>query len=374
LAEKVKMTDLDLSPEVIELKQLTRELSRDRLAYRAKDAEAAHEPVPDIIRSLDELGILSPLDPIVAKALNPVALVVIAEELALGDPGVAYEAIVGAHAALAINRLGNEEHLRMINGATSDGLPLGSLWCYEGFGRGPNEYATTIERTGDDLALDGHKIAVVRPGTADFAVVIGRGSQGSTAVLLGKNETPQVDITRDDRIVGKLGMNAAHTGNIKMTDVRVPAGSILDGTGAELAVDRLVASARLSVASVAVGTGVAAVGYAAEYAIERRAFGKPISEYQGVSFPLAEADIQLRTAREAIIDLASRLEQFKDANELAWQTGWVVAAAAKAALRATVTSVNTLGGHGFLTDHPVERWYRAAGTLAAIDNDPVLFS
>lgn len=172
--------------------------------------------------------------------------------------------------------------------------------------------------------------------------------------------------------MGKLGCKAAHTGNVRLADVRLPASALLVAAD-KLAVDRLVASARLSMAAVAVGAGIAALRYSAQYAVTRQAFGQPISSYQGVSFPLAEAEMDLRGASAAILDLAFRLGDTVDPVGLARETGQVVAAAISPAQLATVTGVNTLGGHGFLTDYPVERWYRAVGTLSAIDSDPLLF-
>ena len=367
------MTHLALAPEVEQLREIVRTLCRDRLSPAAGDAENQRLIPAHIIRSLNELGILSPLDSNADQLLDPVAMVVIAEELGAGDPGVAYETMSGAHAALAISQIGSDaQRISIVDQGPSGALPLGSLWFYEGFGRGPDEYLTTIVRTGDQLTLDGRKIAVVRPGTADFAVVIGRYSDQAVAVVLDRHDTGRCNIDRDDRTTGKLGLNAAHTGNIRLAGVRVPASSVL-AAGSELAVDRLVASARLSTAAIAVGAGRAAVRYAADYATTREAFGQRISAYQGVSFPLAEADMGLNHARSAILDLAIRLSEAVDPVALARETGQIVAAATKAALSATVTGVNTLGGHGFLADYPVERWYRAAGTLAAIDDDPLLF-
>jgi alkylation response protein AidB-like acyl-CoA dehydrogenase len=367
------MTDLGLAPEVEQLRDVVRNFARDRLLPAAEESQRAGASPAHITRALNELGVLSPLDSTTDNALDAVALVAIAEELGAGDPGVAYEVMAGAHAALAISQLGAPTQLTgLVIGTSSGAVLLGSLWLYEGFGRGPHEYLTTVEPTGDHLSLDGRKVAVVRPGVADFAVVVGRAAHRTVAVVMDSTEMARCTITRDDHEVGKLGLNAAHTGDVVLDGVLVPAGSML-ADGAELAVDRLVASARLSTAAIAVGAGVAALSYAAEYAATREAFGQPISEYQGVSFPLAEADMQLKGARAAILDLAFRLDAATDPGSLARETGQVVAAAAKAALSASTTGINTLGGHGYLTDHPVERWYRAAATLAAIDNDPLLF-
>jgi alkylation response protein AidB-like acyl-CoA dehydrogenase len=366
------MTNLELAPEVEQLREIVQSFARDRISALAEEAEKNGQIPPIITRSLDELGVLSPLEASADQVLDPVALVVVAEELGAGDPGVAYEAMAGAHAALAVGQLGTPDQLKSVVSGSSSPTPLGSLWCYEGYGRGPDEYCTAVALDEEHLIIDGRKIAVVRPGTADFAVLIGRDAQRTVAVLLNRDELRQCTIARDDRKVGKLGCKAAHTGNVHLADIRLPASALLAAAD-ELAVDRLVASARLSMAAAAVGAGTAALRYSAQYAVTRQAFGQSISSYQGVSFPLAEAEMDLRGARAAILDLALRLGATVDPVELARETGQVVAAAISAAQLATVTGINTLGGHGFLTDYPVERWYRAVGTLSAIDSDPLLF-
>lgn len=365
------MTNLQLAPEVEQLRDVVRAFAHDRLAPSAQEAERTGRIPAHVTRALDELGVLSPLDTASEQVFDPAALVITAEELAVGDPGIAYEAMAGAHAALAVGQLGTAEQLQSVVGESNSGPTLGSLWCYEGYGRRPDEYRTEVTRDADELVVDGRKIAVVRPGTADFAVLIARSAKRTVAVLLTADDLVRCTVTRDDRETGKLGLTAAHTGIVELHGLRVPAAAML-AAGSGFVVDRLVASARLSTASVAVGAGTAALRYAAQYAASREAFGQPIGNYQGVSFPLAEADMALNGARAAILDLALRLGEADDPVGLARETAQVVAAANAAARAATVIGVNTLGGHGFLTDYPVERWYRAAGTLAAIDCDPLL--
>jgi alkylation response protein AidB-like acyl-CoA dehydrogenase len=368
------MTRLELTPEVEQLRDIVRQFSRDRLSPLAERAEDDRAVPTDIVRALNEIGILSPLESADEQALDALAMTLIAEELGTGDPGVAYEVMAGAHAALALGQLATSTQVASVMElAPAGALPLGSLWFYEGFGRAPDEYLTGVVEQDDRRILRGRKIAVVRPGTADFAVLVGRSGGRTVAVLLGPDDMARCRLARDDRESGKLGLNAAHTGNVELDDVVVRGAAMLTA-GPELAVDRLVASARLSTAAVAVGAGRAAVRYAAEYAGTRIAFGQPIGNYQGVSFPLAEADMDINGAALAIQDVAYSVAGAVDPVALAAQTSRAVAAATRAALSATATAINTLGGHGFLEDYPVERWYRAAGTLGCIDHDPLVYA
>jgi acyl-CoA dehydrogenase len=363
------MVEVSFSPELEQMQGVIREFARDRLAPQAAAAETARTISRDILATMDQIGVSSGAGD---DALDPLAMVVVAEELAAGDPGVAYEVTCVAHAARTLAALGTAEQVAAVAAAVASGAaPAGSVWLYEGFGRHPHEYASTVGQGTGGVVLSGRKIGVVRPGAVDFAVVFVRSASGQGAAVLGPAQLAACAVTRDDRVAGKLGLLAAHTGDVELRDVAVPAAAWLTA-GGDLAVDRVIAAIRLSTAAIAIGAGTAALRYAARYSTEREAFGQPISSYQGVVFPLSEAEIALDAARYAIWDLAARLDAADDPVRLAEQTGHAVAAANRAARAATVAGVNTLGGHGFLTDHPVERWYRAAGTLAALDHDPLL--
>jgi len=274
------MVEVSFSAELEQLQGVVRQFARDRLAPLATAAEAGRAVPDDVLTALHKIGVASPFD-VGPDALGPLAMAVAAEEIAAGDPGVAYEIISGAHAARALAERGTAEQVGSIVGPDSSGVtPLGSVWLYEGFGRDPQEYASTIEQEADGAVLQGRKIGVVRPGTADFAVVFLRSAGEQRAVLLGPAQLAACTIARDDRNSGKLGLLAAHTGDVELRGVAVPADSWL-ASGGDLAVDRVIAAIRLSTAAIAVGAGTAALRYAARYATEREAFGKPISGIRG---------------------------------------------------------------------------------------------
>jgi alkylation response protein AidB-like acyl-CoA dehydrogenase len=361
---KDEMTHLELASEVEQLRDVIRSFARSRLTPSAEDAERERTIPPSVFTGLDDL--LSPLD--AGHGLDPVMMAIVAEELGAADPAAAYEALGGLHAAMAVGALATSAQLDVLAGSGS--VSMGSLWLYEGFGCAPDEYATEIDSDTVGLVVNGAKLAVARPGVADFAVVIARYRGNTAAALLTDDELAACRVVRDDRQSNKLGLRAAHTGDVALAAVRLRPEALLTD-GADGAGDRIAASARLSTAAIAVGCASAAIDYAAQYATTRHAFGQSIASYQGVSFPLAESDMAIRGARAAIQDLAYRLaDNSFDAATLGQQTRRVVTVATGTAVSATATALNTLGGHGYLADYPVERWYRAAGTLAAIDSDP----
>jgi alkylation response protein AidB-like acyl-CoA dehydrogenase len=126
---------------------------------------------------------------------------------------------------------------------------------------------------------------------------------------------------------------------------------------------------RLLVASAMLGTALRATEYAAKYATDRVAFGRPKASFQGVSFPLAESLMRIEASRLQVADLVTSQGQVP-AECLDQAVSEAIAYASTVAVDAARHSVQSLGGHGFMEDHPVELWYRAASTLAALDFDP----
>jgi alkylation response protein AidB-like acyl-CoA dehydrogenase len=154
----------------------------------------------------------------------------------------------------------------------------------------------------------------------------------------------------------------------------VPGSALLGGVeGDPSSLERAVGRVRLSVAAAGIGTAQRAIDYASVYATERVAFGRPIAAFQGISFLLAEALTRVSAARSEILDTATRLDRPGAAGTEAAVTR-AVNYAGVVATQSTRDALQVLGGHGFITDHPVELWYRAAATLSALDFDPLCSS
>jgi alkylation response protein AidB-like acyl-CoA dehydrogenase len=128
---------------------------------------------------------------------------------------------------------------------------------------------------------------------------------------------------------------------------------------------------RLTLPALAIGCARASLEFARRYATERVAFGRPIAAFQGVAFPLADQDMAVEAARLELWEVARAVEGSRDPGLIERLCANAIAHAGEAVLRATREGVQTLGGHGFICDYPIERWYRCAAALAAIDFDPV---
>ena len=145
----------------------------------------------------------------------------------------------------------------------------------------------------------------------------------------------------------------------------MPAGRLVgaEGQGFRIAMAAL-DGGRLGIAACAVGVAQAALEHAVAYAQERRQFGRPIAEFQGVSFLLADMATQVAAARSLYL-AAARL---RDAGRpFGAQAAMAKLFATDAAMRVTTDAVQVLGGAGYVEDHPVERWFREAKVLQIVE-------
>ena len=159
-----------------------------------------------------------------------------------------------------------------------------------------------------------------------------------------------------------MGIRAAATGRLMLDEVQLPATALLGGGRPEVFAE-CVALARLAWCALAVGTGQAALEYVSDYVKERKAFGEPISNRQAVAFTVANMAIELDGLRLATYRAAGRVDQGLEFSREVALARWLCA---NRAMVLGSDAVQMLGGHGFVKEHPVERWYRdlrAAGLM-----------
>lgn len=357
--------DLMRTDEFVALQSVVRDFVDDRVATLTPHPDEEAIVPRGVTDALAEMGLLSPrpVEDGGEGVPDHLTWTMIAEELGRGDAGTALDVVAGVYAAVVVGRCGTSEQRQVLagSGAGRGGPPRGTLLYYEGFGRDPLELTATAEGG----AITGRKIGVVRADASAFGVAVVRTDGGLAAHLL--DGTDLAALSGATEHAETIGARSASLATVVLT------GGVnrLDGAdGIEL--HRCVAGYRLAVASIMLGTAESAIRYAAYYAAERQAFGRAISEFQGVAFPLVDAEIAVDAARLAVRDLAAEIDVTDDPRRLAEVASDVVAGASQAGVVATGTAVNTLGGHGYLTDHPVERWYRDAAVLAAMDFDVLM--
>ncbi len=367
------MYDLRISDEQSALVELVHAFSERELRAAAGDAESARAVPPGVANALHALGVAAPIPEAMGGQGAPdlVTYLMVAEELGWGDPGIAYAALGAGHPALLVARCGTDAQQRAwLPRFLGADAPAASLLLYEGFGRAPSELRTRAEPTADGWRLFGEKAEALLPAADGLSVIIARRADtGALAAFAAEGPLPGLSVTRDDRALGRIGLGCAPTGAVRLDGVELPGDALLSG-GSELALTRALACVRLSLAAIAIGCARAALEFARRYATERVAFGRPIAAFQGVAFPLADQDMAVDAARLELWEVARAVEESGDPSAIERLIGSAIAHASECALQATREGVQTLGGHGFITDYPVERWYRSAAAIAAIDFDP----
>ena len=159
-----------------------------------------------------------------------------------------------------------------------------------------------------------------------------------------------------------MGIRAAATANLKLDGVEVPAESLLGDGNPDVYAD-CIRLGRIAWAAVAVGTAQAVVDYVIPYVNERIAFGEPISHRQAVAFKIADMATELEGMRLVMLRAASRVDQGLD---FARESALARRIVAQKGMQIGSDGVQLLGGHGYIKEHPVERWYRdlrAAGVV-----------
>jgi alkylation response protein AidB-like acyl-CoA dehydrogenase len=282
------------------------------------------------------------------------------EELAKVDPSTSV--IVDVHNTLfnnAVAQWGTEEQkLRWLPRATKDALASYAL-SEAGSGSDAFALATRAVEDGDDYRLTGRKLWITNAAEATFFLVFATvnpeaGHKGITAFLLERDCAGLKVGKKED----KLGIRASSTCELILEDCRVPKANVLGpvGQGYKVAMETL-NQGRIGIGAQMVGLAAGALGHALRYARERKQFGKPIAEFQGVQFELAEMAVDVEAARLLVYNAA----RLKDAGRpYVTEAAMAKYFASQIAERVASRAVEVFGGAGFTKDSPVEKLYRDA--------------
>lgn len=294
----------------------------------------------------------------IATERSAVAGVLVAEALAKGDMGLAVAALAPGAVATALSLWGTEEQqATYLPAFTGDDVPAAALALAEPRPLfDPLEPATIATRDGDGYVLTGTKSGVPCGHDAELFVV-GALLDGAPRLFLVESSTAGLTVENDP----SMGIRAAGISRLVLQHVRVESISLL-GT-AEDYVDA-VRLARLGWCALAIGTAQAVLDYVIPYVNSREAFGEPISNRQSVAFMVANIAIELQGMRLATYRAASRAAQGKS---FAREVALARRLCAERGMQIGNDGVQLLGGHGFVKEHPVERWYRDLRAIAVME-------
>jgi hypothetical protein len=332
------------------------EFAAEQLRPVAADADAKCEAPQGVLRLATELGITAIGVPEelggVATERSAVTSVLVAEALAHGDLGLAVACLAPAAVSTALVLWGDEEQqATYLPPFVGEQVPAAALAVQEPQPLfDPFSLRTKAYRTTGGFVLSGVKSLVPRAAAAELLVVAADLEGRGPALFLVESGTAGITVEAEPG----MGLRAAATGKLVLDKVNVPAGALL-GDGQSTVYTECVRLARLGWCALAVGTAQAVLDYVIPYVNDRVAFGEPVSHRQGVAFKVADIGIELEGMRLVTLRAASRAEQGKPyarevalARKLCADKGMAIGS----------DGVQLLGGHGYVKEHPVERWYR----------------
>jgi alkylation response protein AidB-like acyl-CoA dehydrogenase len=219
---------------------------------------------------------------------------------------------------------------------------------------------TRAVRDGDGWVLNGVKRWITNAGVSEYYTVFavtdpGAGSRGISAFVVEKSDEG-VSFGAPEK---KLGIKGSPTREVYFDNVRLPADRMIgaEGTGFATAM-RTLDHTRVTIAAQAIGIAQGALDFARNYVKERRQFGRPVADFQGVQFMLADMGMKLEAARQLTYVAAGKSER-GDA-DLPYFGAAAKCFASDAAMEITTDAVQLLGGYGYTRDYPVERMMRDA--------------
>jgi acyl-CoA dehydrogenase len=351
----------DIPEELADLRDLIRALAVEQIAPRAAEIDRTSTYPRDIRELLAEHDILGlPFaEEYGGTGTGTLMLQMAVEEIAKACASSALILMLQELGTLPIARFGTEEQKQrwLPRCATGELAPAFALSEPEA-GSDPAALRTTAVREGDAWVINGQKNWISNASVADFYVVFAKTDRDNN-----RSSAFVVEADREGfdhgKLEHKLGIRGSPTGSPSFTDVRVPPENLIgvEGKGLSIALATLERT-RLGAAAQAVGLAQGATDYAAGYARERIAFGKPINELQAIQFKLADMETRTAAARELLYKACAKADRGEP--DLGKYTSMAKLFASDTAMAVTLEAIQVLGGYGYVSDYPVERMMRDA--------------
>jgi alkylation response protein AidB-like acyl-CoA dehydrogenase len=354
--------DFELSAEQREIQALARDFADREIEPHAAGWDRERVFPREVFAKLAELGLMGACVPeeYGGAGTDFLSYILVLEELSRADAGVGVTVAVHTSAVtLPILTFGTDEQRSRFVPPLARGEHLGAFALTEAeAGSDAGSLRARADSDADGWRLTGNKQWITNARYSGTILFFARtdastaGARGVSAFIL---DGDQVEVTRDEE---KLGLHSSITNDIAVAGVHVRRDRLLheEGRGFRVAMQTLDAG-RIGIAAQAVGIAQAAYEVALDYARERRTFGKPIGEHQAIQQKLADMSMELDAARL----LVYRAAWMKDRGEPVSEAGAKAKLfASEMARRQTAEAIQILGGYGYTTEFPVERYYRDA--------------
>jgi len=357
------MSIISLSEEQRMVQKTAKEFTNNEIKPVASINDREHRFPEEIINKLGELGFMGMSVPeqYGGSGLDYLSYILALEEICKGCASTG--TIMSVNNSLVctpIKTFGTDDQKKSILTELASGKKLGCFMLSEPeAGSDAASMKTTAILNGDYYLLNGTKSWITNGAEADFAVVFASTDtslkhKGVSAFIVNM-KTPGLKI---GKLEDKLGIRATSTAQIFFEDCKVPANNLLgkEGEGFKIALHTL-DGGRIGIGAQAVGLAQAALEESVRYAKERKAFGKTISDFQGLQFMIADMATRVEASRLLVWQAAV----MKDSNvKYSKQSAMAKLYAAETAMWVTTKAIQIHGGYGYTTDYPVERFFRDA--------------
>ena len=352
-----ELFDLTFTEEQDMIQDSASRVAKEHLRRAGNAASTAAKTPDEILARINELGLLQYAIPEslggVGHERSPVTSVLVAEALSYGDMGLAVAGLSSVSVVNTLVRWGSaEQQAQYLPAFLEDRPAVGALALMEPHVLvDPLSPRTRARPDGADFVLKGVKTLVPLAEQAELVLVSADVEGRGPGVFLVERGAAGLTLRADPA----MGVRGASLGRIELEDVRVNAGALLGGAVSPSTFEEMIDLSRIGWCALAVGTAQAVLDYVIEYCNDRLAFGEPISNRQAVAFTIADIAIELEGMRLLTLRAASRAEQGLPFHREAYLARVLMA---EKAVEIGTNGVQLPGGHGYITDHPLERWYR----------------
>jgi len=353
----------ELSEEHLMIRDAARDFARTELLPGVIDRDNEQKFPADGVKKMGELGFLGMMtNPAYnGGGMDTISYVLAMEEISKIDASASV--IMSVNNSLVcwgLEKFGTEEQKQKYLTRLSTGEIIGAFCLSEPeAGSDATSQRTTAVDRGDHYLLNGTKNWITNGGTASVYLVMAqtdesKGHRGINCLIVEKGMDGFIVGKKED----KLGIRGSDTHSLMFTDVKVPKENRIgeEGFGFKFAMKTL-SGGRIGIAAQALGIASGALELAAKYATERKAFGKPISEHQAISFKLADMATKVEAARLLVLKAAWLKDQGQNFDK---ESAMAKLYASEVAMEATVEAVQIHGGYGFVKEYHVERLMRDA--------------
>jgi butyryl-CoA dehydrogenase len=364
-------------------REMVRSFAREEVAPVAAKLDADARFPWDNIRKMSELGLLGVpwSEDLGGAGLDTISFMIAIHELAKVD--ASHGLTISAHTTLGtspIVKFGTAEQQKRYVPFLASGKVMGGFGLTEpDAGSDAGGTRTTAVRKGDRYILNGTKRFITHGSVGEIFVVTAvtdpaRGTKGISSFILTKptndlEEAARVGVGHEASLPGmkgftagkkedKLGWRASDTAELIMQDVEVPAENLLGEEGLGfINFMKTLDNGRIGIAALSLGIAEGAYEQALEYSTVRKQFGKPISEFQGVHFQLADMAMEIEAGKHLMYHAAWLAQNGKPFSK---EAAMAKLFCSELAMRATIKAVQIHGGYGYTKDYPVERFMRDA--------------